>query len=182
MTSAIAIRDSGLTWSTDYESITSDSRKIQDARLQKRNYLKGSAADWFPTVEAALGNIQNDCGSANWDGYGALPIKDQTIQLAKSVAETLFVILPRGTPVPDLIPEADGEICLSWSINSDCLFSLSIGAHHKINFAGQFGRKGGLHGWLPMDTTNRDDLKETLQEMAHHIGRLYGAANGSWTP
>lgn len=170
---AIAIRGSSRTWDIDYEPVTDDSREIQRTWAHERNYLQGSASDWLPTTEAALRGIRNDCSKANWDGSGANPVSDHTISLTAKVTETLFTMLPRGTPGPDLIPEADGELCMSWSIDADRLFSLSIGAHDKINFAGQFGKEGSIHGWQPIDATNRYGLEESLQEVARHIGRLY---------
>lgn len=171
MSSAIAIHGSSSAFDFDYEPVSEGSRGIQRSWAQKRNYLQGSASDWLPTVEAALRNIKNECGSPNWDGSGAKPVSDQTIRLAEKIAEMLFTLLPKGTPAPDVIPEADGEICINWSVDSGRLFSLSVGPHGNINFAGQFG--GGIHGWQPVDTTNRDSLEESLQELAGHIGRLY---------
>lgn len=176
MSLAIAIGDSRLALEFDYEPITDSSREIQRAWAQKRNYLQGSASDWFPTTEAALGNIKKECGRTDWDGSGAIPVSNQVINLAAKIAESLFTMLPRGTPAPDLIPEADGEICLSWSVDSGRLFSLSVGAHDKINFAGQFGKEGGIHAWQPIDATSRSSLEKSLQDAARYIGRLYAPA------
>jgi hypothetical protein len=174
MTLAIAVHGSGFGWDLfGYEPITNNSRKIQRAWAQEQNYLRGSASDWMPIVDAALRCIRNDCTLANWDGSGALPMPEGVINLTADIAKVLFTLLPSGTPAPDFIPEADGEICMSWSIDAKRLFSLSIGIHNKINFAGQFGMKGGIHGWQPIDTTNFDNLEKSLQETAHHISRLF---------
>ncbi len=70
----------------------------------------------------------------------------------ETVVRALFALLPKSTPAPEVIPEADGEICLSWVVDSERQMSLSFGAHGKINFAGQFGKEGGIHGWQPIDT------------------------------
>lgn len=176
MSSAIAIRGSRLAWDVDYEPVTDGSREIQRTWAQKRNYLQGSASDWLPILEAALRGMKNDCSNADWDGSGATPVSDQTIGLTAKIAETLFTILPRGTPAPDLIPEADGEICISWSVDAGRLFSLSVGTHGKINFAGQFGKEGGIHAWQAIDATNHSTLEESLQDSARYIGRLYAPA------
>ncbi len=173
MTLAAAVDRSGFGWDLDYEPVTNDSWVIQHARGQERNYLRGSASDWLPIVEASLRGIRNDCSQANWDGSDAHPVSDGTINLAADIAKVLFTLLPTGTPVPELIPEADGEICMSWSVDVYRVFSFSIGTHGKINFAGQFGNAGGIHGWQPVDATTHDSLEKSLQETAHRIRKLY---------
>lgn len=176
MSSAIAIRGSGLAWDVDYQPVTDVSREIQRTWAQKRNYLAGSASDWLPILEAAIRSIKNDCTNADWDGSGAIPVSVQTIGLTAKIVETLFTMLPRGTPAPDLIPEADGEVCISWSVDAGRLFSLSVGAHGKINLAGQFGTEGALHAWQPIDSISRDAFKESLQDVARYVEKLYAGA------
>ena len=173
MSLATAIRDSRLIGYYDYEPVSDVSVVLSRKWAQERNYLKGSASDWFPTVDAALRGIRSECRTANWDGQGAFAITDQVIAVAEKVVGALFAILPKGTPAPDLIPEADGEICISWSVDTDRLLSLSVGAHAKINFAGQFGKEGGIHGWQPIDATSPSALDESLQDVAKYLGRLY---------
>lgn len=173
MSLAIAIRDSRLIGSYDYEPISDDSQGLSRKWDQEKNYLKGSASDWLPTVNAALRGIRDECQIANWDGQGAIAITDQVIAIAKNVITALFALLPKGIPAPDVIPEGDGEICISWSIDSDRLFSLSLGAHGKINFAGQFGKEGGIHGWQSIDATSPSALDESLQDVAKNLGKLY---------
>lgn len=135
--------------------------------------MRGSASDWLPAVEAVLRYIRTDCAEASWDGSGALPVSDRTINLAANIVKVLFTMLPNGTPAPDIIPEVDGELCASWSVDDYRLFSLSVGAHGRINFAGQFGQEGSIHGWHPIDTTTNDSLEESLQEVARQIRRLF---------
>jgi hypothetical protein len=172
MSSAIAIRDSGLIRNYDYE-LADDSEVLSRTRAQERNYLKGSASDWLPTVDAAFRSIRSECKNANWDGQEAVAISDKVIAVAEKVVGALFGLLPKGTPAPDLIPEPDGEICISWSVNTDRLLSLSVGAHGKINFAGQFGEEGGIHGWQPIDTASPSALEKSLQDVARHLEKLY---------
>jgi hypothetical protein len=157
----------------DYEPVSHSSELLTRKWAQERNYLMGSASDWFPTVDAAFQAIRDECETTDWDGHGAIAISDQVIDVARIVITVLFTLLPKGTPAPDIIPEADGEICISWSVETDRLLSLSIGAHGRINFAGQFGKEGGIHGWQPVDTTNPTALDESLQDLAKYLGRLY---------
>ena len=173
MSIAIAVRGLHLIGHEDYEPVSKDNQAIRRMWAEDRNYRRGSASDWLPIIKAALLGIRNDCGRVSWDGQEAIPVSDRTIDLAAKLTECLFALLPRGTPAPDLIPEPDGEICISWSIDADRMFSVSVGAHGKINFSGQFGKEGALHAWQPIDPKNRASLEESLQDVARYVGRLY---------
>lgn len=173
MSIAIAERGFHLIGYEDYEPVSHDNQAIRRMWAKDKNYRRGSASDWSPIIEAALLGIKNECSRVSWDGQEALPVSDRTIDLAAKLTECLFALLPRGTPAPDLIPEPDGEICISWSIDADRMFSMSVGAHGKINFSGQFGTEGALHAWQPIDQKNRASLEESLQDVARYVCRLY---------
>lgn len=170
---AFEIGDSRSIGYYDYEPVSDDSEVLSRKWAQERNYLKGSASDWLPTVDAAFRGLREDCQKADWDGQGALAITNRVIATTETVMRALFAILPKNTPAPEVIPESDGEICLSWVVDSEQQLSLSFGAHGKINFAGQFGREGGIHGWQPIDTTSPSALDKSLQDVAKYVARLY---------
>lgn len=170
---AIVARSPHLVGYDDYEPVSNGSLTIQRMWAQYGNYRRGSAADWSPIIEAALLSVRNGCDRPGWDGDDALPISHRTIDIVAKLTDCLFMLLPRGTPAPDLIPEPDGEICLSWAIEPDRSFSVSVAAHGKINFAGQFGTEGALHAWQPIDPASRAALEESLQDVARYVGRLY---------
>jgi len=173
MSLAITVGDPRLSGYYDYEPVSHFSELLTRKWAQERNYLKGSASDWLPTVDAAFRNIRDECQIADWDGQGAVAISDQLIAIARTVIAALFTLLPKGIPAPDLIPEADGEICLRWSVETDRQLSLSIGAHGKINFAGQFGKEGVIHGWQPINTGSPGALDDSLQNVAIYLGKIY---------
>lgn len=158
---------------TDYEPVSDGSKTVQRLWEEDRNYLRGSAADWSPIIGPALLAIKNECGHDDWDGEGARPVSDRTIDLAARIADCLFGLLPRDTPVPDLIAEPDGEICMNWGRPDERLFSLSIGEHGKINYAGQFGEEGARHGWQPIDAKSRRALEASLEEIVGYISRVF---------
>jgi hypothetical protein len=181
MSLAIAIGDSRLIGNYDYEPVSEGSKAISRKWAQEKNYLKGSALDWAPTVDAALRKLHTECQRDGWDGLESVGISDQLIAVTKKVMETLFFLLPKGIPAPDIIPEADGEICLHWVVDSEQELSVSVGTHGKINFAGQFGREGGIHGWQTIDTTSSTALDRSLREIAEYVARLFApiASRGS---
>jgi hypothetical protein len=173
MNLAIPINDYGLISYEAYELASDVGEKLSRKLAQERNYLKGSASDWLPAIDAALRSLRDECQTAGWDGPGSLAISDQAIAITEKVVEVLFRLMPKGLPAPDIIPEADGEICLRWVVDTEQELSLSLGAHGKINFAGQFGREGGIHGWQPLDTTSPTALDRSLQEIAKYVARLF---------
>jgi hypothetical protein len=173
MNLALHISDYPLISYGDYEPASDVGEKLTRKWAHEKNYLKGSASDWLPTIDAALRDLRGECQEAGWDGPGSLAISDQAIAIAEKVVEVLFRLVPKGLPAPDIIPEADGEICLRWVVNTEQELSISIGAHGKINFAGQFGREGGIHGWQPLDTTSPAALDRSLKEIAKYVERLF---------
>jgi hypothetical protein len=165
----------------DYEPVSPDSQTVRRRWAEERNVLKDSASDWMPVVSAAFAEIRQKCGAADWDGERAKPITGRTVTLAEIVVQTLFAMLPKGTPAPDVLPEADGEICIDWSVDTDRIFSISVGEHGKANFAGQFGAGGGIHGWRPIETSNRSALEQSLRDVANYVEKVWTPAAGSST-
>lgn len=173
MSTPIAISNFDWPNEVNYELVSEAARTVREAWKQKRNYLKGSASDWIPTINESLRNIKNKCGNPDWDGFGANLVSDQTIENTELIIEVLHSMLPKGTPIPDVIAEADGEICIDWTIDDFRLFSLSIGSHNIINFAGQYGKEGAIHGWQPVDKKSRDTVEKSLQDVVRQINRLF---------
>lgn len=173
MNLAIPISDYRLIGYDDYAPASDVGENLTRKWAQEKNYLKGSASDWLPTIDAAFRSLRDEYQKAGWDGPGSLAISDQVIAISEKVVGVLFRIMPKGLPAPDVIPEADGEICLRWVVDTEQELSISIGAHGKINFAGQFGREGGIHGWQPLDTASPTALDRSLQEIAKYVARLF---------
>ena len=173
MSTVISLREFHRMDNDCYQPASDGSREIARSWAKEKNYLRRSAAEWWPTIEAALRSIGNECRRANWDGEGAVPVTNGAIELAARISAALFPLLPIGTPVPDLIPEADGEICISWTLDAGRVFAVSIGEHGKMNFAGQFGSEGGVHAWQPIDATDSSALEASLDDVVRYVRRLH---------
>lgn len=83
---------------------------------------------------------------SDWDGYGADPVKPETLAFAQKIA----AMLDRG---PDDAPGGDGSICWEWR-NGDDILCLDVqaegdfriygtidGTFYRLTSAGQGGLK-----------------------------------------
>jgi hypothetical protein len=161
---------------SDYEPVSLGSQQVRIERLKQRNYLRGSASDWFAAIRSTLSVIRQECSIPDWDGRGAHAIGAEGIAIAERVATAMFELLPAGTPAPDVAPEGDGEICLSWRLDATRTFAISSGTHGKVNFAGQLGEEGERHGWKPIDISSPSALRSSLEEIANYVEKLFPAA------
>ena len=83
----------------------------------------------------ALREAIEECSADNWDGYGAKAISLDSYRNARLFAMTL----PTTVPLPEVSVDPDGEVSFEWFREPKMVFSLSIGAHNEINYAGLFG-------------------------------------------
>ena len=70
---------------------------------------------------------------ANWDGYGAEPIRPETLAFAQRISR----LLERK---PDDAPGGDGSICWEWRDGDDIL-CLDVDSSHEIRMYGKVGGK-----------------------------------------
>jgi hypothetical protein len=173
MSVAIPITGYGIRATDGSAAVSDTGQTIKRRWNEEQNVLRLSASDWLPTVSAELHDIADECSSENWDGHGAFAVSPETRVIAQSMLAALYAIVPRGTPVPDIVAESDGEISISWVTDVDHTFSVSVGSHGKANFAGQFGKEGSVHAWRPLDTSSWEALEESLEDISRYVGRLY---------
>jgi len=90
----------------------------------------------YREVSSALEEAYEEHSSENWDGYGAKAISPASYNLAFRFLETL----PLSLPAPQVSVEPDGEIAFEWYMGPRRVFSVSVGAHGDLSYAGLFGR------------------------------------------
>jgi hypothetical protein len=173
----LAIRDFRAVGFGEYDTASTPTKANEATLHQLRNYLEASASDWRRSAIAALRDIGFECAAENWDGEGAVAISVGVIGVAGRILDVLFDLLPKGTPMPDVLPEADGEIDIGWIVDATRMFSLSVGARGKINFAGQLGKGGSVHAWQPIDASSREALAESLQDVVRYVARLFAQSH-----
>lgn len=117
-------------------------REIEDATLHARTAASALHSLAYATLEEVLA----DCSEPNWDGHGARPISAAAAERARSFLDNL----PSSLPAPDIVPEVDGELAIEWHLGARRVFSVSIGEHGPLHFAGLFGEEE-RHGVEPFD-------------------------------
>ena len=91
---------------------------------------------------ARLDRVWVDASADNWDGYGATALSPAAYGHARTFLESL----PTTVPVPDVVPEPDGEIAFEWEYGAWRLLSVSIGPTGVLSYAALYGRTSKVHG------------------------------------
>src|SRR6266849_8609411 len=100
MSSVITMGRRPFDFANDYEPVSLGSQAISKRWVEERDYLRGAATDWHPALEAAFGQIRQECNNANWDGMGAAAINEAVVAAARRLARALFDLLPKGMLPP----------------------------------------------------------------------------------
>lgn len=124
--------------------------------------------DWSARVDSALSEIRAECSVDGWDGEDGAAITEATRELSRKVVTLLHAATPAGTPPPELVPESDGELALSWTRTPDLVFSVSIGAHGFLNYAGTLSEGVEAHDvarFISGDKTAIEKLAALLKQL-----------------
>ena len=79
--------------------------------------------------------VYQECQLENWDGYGALPVSNDTHTFAKNFLK----VLPLGIKMPSIGAEPDGHLTLEWYQSVHQILSLSISPDGIIHYAALLG-------------------------------------------
>lgn len=88
-------------------------------------------------VLQSLNEVLEECSEEGWDGYDARPITEEAYLEAKRLIESLP--FTSFIPMPEIIPEPNGEIALEWSKGKRLVFVASVSGKNEIVYAGLFG-------------------------------------------
>lgn len=83
-------------------------------------------------VQNIINDFQHSNSTKNWDGYGAEPVKSETLIWLKFF---LTQVLSQVVPLPETAPESSGNIMLSWtnSNGDSAIFRLTNSGGLAIN-------------------------------------------------
>jgi hypothetical protein len=79
-----------------------------------------------------LEEIKRDCSFPDWDGYGALPLNETSVRLAKQFIKQVMELYPE-LPYPELCPEPDGDLGFDWNVNENKL-AVSINSNYLVSY------------------------------------------------
>ncbi|ALC14963.1 hypothetical protein DSOUD_0163 [Desulfuromonas soudanensis] len=82
-----------------------------------------------------LSLIFEECRTANWDGYQAEPVFEETYQLAGQFLKAL----PLGASMPAISAEADGHLTMEWYRTPRRTLSVSISPEGQLHYAALLG-------------------------------------------
>jgi len=91
-------------------------------------------------LEAEFQELYEECKESNWDGYNALPVNKDAIEMAKKVLQSFSALYIMRA---DLGAHPDGEVCLSFSdINGyEKSFMISVSPEGRLSYCGNVGDK-----------------------------------------
>lgn len=121
---------------------------------------------------AELMLVAYECCQGDWDGNGSAAVDPRAVDLAKLVVRQL----PADVPSPQFCPEPDGSISLDWILSETRIFTLSVGASHRLAYAWVDGTDRG-HGVARFDeeAVPRRVL-EGVRGIVHHGRTTLGLA------
>lgn len=110
------------------------SQLIDQATRQLQTELRNSTLGHQEALDE-LWEVWNDCRETGWDGFGALPVDQETYRAAYVLIESL----PLGFPKPSIGVEPDGQLTLEWHKNPRRTLSVSVDPDGFLHFAGLYG-------------------------------------------
>jgi hypothetical protein len=123
--------------------VSSDSKKLRELLSMIAAHFRQSAAGQrLENALESLIEVYQACLEPNWDGYGARPISEA----AYFEAVKILGLLPPSLPMPEIVPEPNGEIAFEWYKGREYTFVISVGGNNIITYAGLFGKGNETHG------------------------------------
>lgn len=100
-----------------------------------RHRLRESYSLGLITAERELAAVEEECGSPDWDGYGAAPVGVDAV----SAARRFLWALPLGIPAPSVGAEPDGNVTFEWHRSARRTLSVSVTPDGELHYAALIG-------------------------------------------
>jgi hypothetical protein len=112
-----------------------EAQYIEAAADEQNRALRYSAAIGNQAAIDELGAVWDECQAANWDGYDAQPVTQETLVNAYRLLDSL----PWNAPAPTIGAEPDGQLTLEWRRSRRRTLSVSVTEDGNLHYAGLFG-------------------------------------------
>ena len=86
-------------------------------------------------IRKELGQIVKECSVENWDGYGAQPVIQETIEQTYRFLRRLSIKFE----LPEISADPTGGIWLEWYVGPRKVFSVTPTGWHELGYTGLFG-------------------------------------------
>lgn len=141
-------------------------RAIANLRWNANAHARANASDWRPLLRSLIEETAFECRDEGWDGYQGKAISEG----AKRMAQLLADALPFRLPTPDVVPDPEGEIALSWDFGPGHILTVSIDSTGTVSYAGLLGRGVRRYGREPFRGEIPKVVEATLEELCERAG------------
>ncbi|MCH8043315.1 MAG: hypothetical protein IID44_06310 [Planctomycetes bacterium] len=135
---------------------------IEKIASDSRRFLHKSSAIGNESVLRSdeLATVWNECREANWDGFGAMPVTQETLRNAYILLESL----PLGFPAPSISAEPDGDLTLEWHRSARRTLSVSVTADGYLHYAALLGasRVYGTEAFF-------DEIPDAIRDLVYRV-------------
>ncbi|NMC21716.1 MAG: hypothetical protein GYA33_15000 [Thermogutta sp.] len=102
---------------------------------RRRALHQSSALGMESVLRDELAEVWQECSKPNWDGYGAVAVRERTYRNA----ERFLLALPLGTRAPSVGAEPDGQITFEWRHSRRRILSVSVSPEDELHYAALLG-------------------------------------------
>lgn len=138
---------------------TQYSQVLDSVARKQRLELRDSTLGHQETLEE-LSEVWYECREANWDGYQALPVEQETFHGAYTLIESL----PLGFPRPSIGAEPDGHLTLEWYKSPRRCVSVSVAPDGLLHYAGLYGANK-RYGTLAFFSSVPNELIQLVRDL-----------------
>ncbi len=149
MTAPVAVRPSTpfVTETAIGESTPNLRRVWTEYRERDTSLLRGMDVR---ELLSRINTASDEAREPNWNGEDGHPVEPSTIDQAWLFA----ACLPTTLPIPDVSPDADGDLAFDWNLGPRRVFSVSVRRDGSLSYAALVGASrshgtGTLRGGLP---------------------------------
>lgn len=107
-----------------------------------------------------LAEVYEECRQPGWDGYGALPVENETLRGAYTLIESL----PLGFPRPSISAEPDGQLTFEWYKSPARTLSVSVDPDGFLHYAGLYGASK-RYGTLDYSLSAPPELLQLVRDL-----------------